>query len=120
MDDLITGNMHWPCASIAVLDTEHFLMRMSERDQDWVINCAKELGELPSHGRRGALEAIERDERETFRRVLKALYEAYYTSPRVIERVKAFAMSGPSEPSPIFEGSLVQNVIRIQAGKRRL
>lgn len=93
---------------------------MSERDQDWVVDCANKLNALPSHGRRGALEAIERNERETFRRVLKALYEAYYTSPRVIERVKAFAMSGPSEPSPIFDGSLVQNVVRNQAGKRRL
>lgn len=120
MDVLITGNVHWPCASIAISDTEDFLVRMSERDQEWVINCAKELGEVPSQMRRSALEAVERDEREPFRRLLKALYEAYYTSPRVIERVKAFAMSGPSEPSPVFDGSLVQNVIRTQAGKRRL
>jgi hypothetical protein len=120
VDNLITGNVHWPCASIAISDTEDFLTRMSERDQEWVFNFAKELGAVPSHMQRSALEAVERDERETFRRVLKALYEAYYTSPRVIERVKAFAMSGPNEPSPIFEGSLVQNVIRTQAGKRRL
>ncbi|MET0746012.1 MAG: hypothetical protein ABWY78_21760 [Microvirga sp.] len=120
MDDLITGNVHWPSASVAVSNVDIFLMRMSESDRQWAIDCANELVKLPSQARRSFIEAIERDERDAFRRMLKALYEAYYTSPQVIERVRAFAMSGPSEPSPIFDGSLVQNVIRTQAGKRRL
>jgi hypothetical protein len=120
MDELIRGNMHWPCASLALADTDIFLNKLPEADREWLLEHARVLRELSAAARRSFIEGLERDDRATFHRVLKALYAAYYTSPQVIERVIAFAMSGPAEPSPVFDGTLVQNVIRTQAGKRRL
>jgi hypothetical protein len=120
MDELIRGNLHWPRASIALADTDLFLSNLPETDREWLLEHAGMLSELSTEARRSFIERLERDGRATFHRVLKALYAAYYTSPPVVERVKAFAMSGPVEPSPAFDATLVQNVIRTQAGKRRL
>jgi hypothetical protein len=119
IDDLIIGNSKWPRASRAITCVE-FLDKLLECDRIWVMQNARLLGTKPASARSACLEAIERNEPETFQRVLKVLYGAYYTAPAVIARVQELASSSPREPSETFDTTFLSNVLRTQAGKRRL
>ncbi|MBM6581864.1 hypothetical protein ILT44_16830 [Microvirga sp. BT689] len=120
MDALIMGDVHWPCASAAVQDVSRFLVLLSNDDRRWVALQAALLCEAAPSMRQIQLRTLERNEPTVFRRVLAALYGAYYTAPDVIARVHELAAASPTEASPVFDRTLLNTVIQKQPGQRRL
>jgi hypothetical protein len=119
LDDLLPGDNDWPSASDVLADTSVFLRQLSEVDREWVMVCAETNGDRTLEERLARLSALEGSDGPTFKRVLQALYAAYYTSPAVMARVKELASAGPTEPSRTFDVTLLSRVIQTQAGKRR-
>lgn len=73
-------------------------------------------GETPTQ----TLTRRELDEPQTFEALLTAVHRAYYTAPRVLDAVRAFADAGPREPSRHFDATLVAPVTATERGRRRL
>ena len=119
LDDLLPGDDKWPSASDVIVDTSAFFSQLSDVDREWVTICAAENGDRIREERLARLSARERSDGPTFMRVLQALYGAYYTSPAVMARVKTLASASPTEPSRIFDVTLLSRVIETKAGKRR-
>jgi hypothetical protein len=55
-----------------------------------------------------AIAMIEAADPQTFERVIRALYQAYYTSAAVRAVVDTIAAAGPHEPSPYFDDALLR------------
>jgi hypothetical protein len=66
-----------------------------------------------------ALTKAEAGDPKAFARLYRALCDAYYASPSVLDRVAELSEAGPHEPSPHFDTSLLDKVIATQAGKGR-
>ena len=66
-----------------------------------------------------ALDAIALAEPETFQRLLNVLYGSYYTAPTAAACVRDLAYPDRAKPLA-FRPARFCNVIRTQAGKRRL
>ena len=110
LDALIPGDRRWPSASAAGVTGAAIEAESDAGTVDWALALGATAPELAE---------TERREPARFRRLLAAVYRAYYTTPAVQAVVTALANAGPREPSAHFDDSLVARVIATQAGKRR-
>jgi hypothetical protein len=111
LDLLIPGDARWPSASRAGVTATMLEAELDDATFDWVLSLAATVP---------ALTAIAQREPARFRRLLEAVYRAYYTTAAAQAVITALANAGPREPSAHFDESLVSRVIATQAGKRRL
>ncbi len=111
LDVLIPGDARWPSASAAGVTVAAIEAESDAATVDWALSLAAAVPELT---------AAEKREPERFRRLLAAVYRAYYTTRAVQDVVAALANAGPREPSPHFDTRLLARVIATQAGRRRL
>jgi hypothetical protein len=112
LDLLIPGDRRWPSASAASVASADIAASVDKETFDWILSLADATA--------AQLAIIEQDEPARFRRLLEAVYRAYYTTPAVQAIVTELANAGPREPSPHFDETLVARVIATQAGRRRL
>jgi hypothetical protein len=112
LDLLIPGDARWPSASGAGVTRAEIARDADAETLAWI--------DAQSDATVADLAALERAEPQRFRRMLEAVYRAYYTTPAAQAIVVALANAGPREPSPYFDESLVAKVIATQAGRRRL
>ncbi len=116
LDALVPGDgARWPSFSAAV-DVETFEAALAPSLRLTVSTWAATLGDAPA----SALAYREQEESQAFAALLTAVHRAYYTAPRVLGAVRALADSGPREPSPHFNSTLVAPVIAAERGRRRL
>ena len=122
MDDfwnvLIPGDGDWPSAAAAIADFALVEAALSPDDRAWLQSVSAQV--LGSGDRVAAMQAWEGAADGPFSRMLHALYAIYYTTPAVHAVIERLADRGPQEASDVFDETLLQQVIRTQAGKRRL
>src|SRR4051812_48135850 len=111
LDALIVGDMHWPCASDALNHSLRFTDLLLPEERAWLFHQARSLQKVDEGERRHCIGALERTDQQRFRRILEALYRAYYTSPKVVARVHSLAGAGPPDPSATFDPSLLDRVV---------
>lgn len=120
LDCLIPGDTkRWPAFSKAVPVVDI----LEGLDEDLHANLTRWLAALDSLRPEvtiRAIAAVERAEPLDFARLLTVVHRTYYTAPAVLDIIRTLANSGPREPSPIFDPSLVQRVLATKAGQRRL
>lgn len=119
-DVLIPGTEGWPSASEALRDITGLPALLDDADIAWLSTQAAVLQAMPLVLRSFAMRQLENQEPERFCRVLKALYEAYYTSPLAHAAVLRLAEASPREASASFDGTLLRQVIATGAGQRRM
>lgn len=116
---LLPGGARWPSASSAGADLA--LGQHADRATlEWINALAASLAECAPDAHVSALAEVERREPDSFARMVRAAYRAYYTTPDVQALIAALANAGPREASPHFDESLVAHVIATTAGQRRL
>jgi len=121
MDVMIPGDRgKWPCASVALSSRDDLFADLDSVDRDWLAIVAAGIAAAAPQDRARGLAAHEAAAPQTFGRVLAALYRAYYTAPAVRAVVIAIAESGPREPSPFVDPTLVAKVVATRAAARRL
>lgn len=87
---------------------------------DWAAALALALAGMAPERRAAHLAGVEQREPERFQAMLRAAYRSYYTTHAVQARVTALANAGPREASQYFDESLVTQVLKSQAGRRRM
>jgi hypothetical protein len=118
-DVLIPGDDTWPSASAALGDTETALSHLAAQTQAWLASHAQLVRDAPPHTRVPLLQSLERAEPAMFASLLSALYDAYYNSAAAHAQVVRLAEAGPLEPSPHFDTSLLETVVKTKAGRAR-
>jgi hypothetical protein len=112
LDLLVPGDQRWPSASAAGVTAADLEADTDDDTFVWIMSLA--AAAAPQ------LLEIEQREPARFRRMLEAVYRAYYTTQAVQALVVELANAGPREASPYFDKTLVARVIATQAGRRRL
>lgn len=120
LDCLIPGDVkRWPIFSVAV-PVSDLWEALDEHQRADLLNWSQALDHLAPEDRFEAIKAVEQTQTHRFSRLLSVVYRAYYTAPAVLEMIRILADSGPREPLPLFDPSLVQRVLATRAGQRRL
>ncbi len=108
---LVPGDGTWPSAPGAGVTADDIRTQASAAAFSWIETLAGADA--------NRLAAVQAAEPEMFDAMLRAVYRAYYTAPRVQPLVAALANSAPREALPHFDPALVARVVASQAGKWR-
>lgn len=121
LDSFLPGSATgWPSASRAIENHHLILMQLDRETIDAVASWAASVSKLPLEERFGFLEKQSKDDPSTFEKFQVELYQLYYGSKAVQERISAIAAAGPREMSPFVDHRLVAGVVNEGRGLRRL
>lgn len=99
LDALIPGDGIWPNAS-SVVNPSHFWASLSPEDRSWLSEMLANAAEYPAMWR-----AVETQ--PEFKRLLRALYDAYYTAPETQSQIRRLAEASPGDPDLRFDPTLL-------------
>lgn len=99
LDALIPGNADWPAAS-DVVDPTAILERLTAADRAWLASVLARPEELATRW-----DSVEGS--PAFARLLRTLYDAYYSAPGTAPRLRALAEASPRDPDSRFDPALL-------------
>jgi hypothetical protein len=115
LDLLLPGDgQRWPAFSRAV-NPATFLADSSEPVRRTLLRLAA----MPAQDRHDALVHLAAKEPEALNEAMRAATDAYYTAAPVLSAVRALADTGPREPMPHVDATLVAGVLARAAARSR-